>query len=300
MIKKSGSAVTAPLLVAAVMLLLKISELLISSQLNNSENIYLVTIVIQVIVYILPCALYYQMREGKNSDPLLLRPVKPRQLLFVFFVLLMFITGIVFIDYLVYYLSGGVSADVSSGLIFPVQGDEINSSFAFVAFAVVPSVCEELFFRGVILNEYRKFGSFNAVILSSLCFSMFHFNLTNFPAYFFAGIVFGFVTVVCRSVYPAMLLHLINNFLSIYMSSSFIKLMVQESGLFFVGFVFFILFSIFLLIVLSRTESVYYQYSQNPPDDDLPPSSIKNIVTVYLSPSFFLLLGVFTLMVLLD
>lgn len=300
MIKKNGAAVTAPLLIVAVMLLLAISDLLITPKLAENENAYLVTVVIQVIVYILPCALYYQISSTRNLDPMLIRPVKPRHLLFVFFVMLMFISGNLFIKFIMYFITDGSTTGSSSGTAISTDYANYNSTFAFVAFVLIPSICEELFFRGVILNEYRKFGSFNAVLISALCFAMFHFSTENFIAYFFAGIVFGLVTVVCRSVIPAMVIHLINNILSIYTSDTFIKLMVQEAGLFFVGFVLFLLFAVFLLVVLSRTESIYYQYSDKPPEQELPPSSLKNAATVFLSPTFFLLLGVFLLMTFLN
>ncbi|OGO91027.1 MAG: hypothetical protein A2Y17_11750 [Clostridiales bacterium GWF2_38_85] len=286
--------VTAPLLVAAVLLLLGITEIILPQAVQQGNNIFLVIIVIQIIVFILPCILYYYSIGRKLTTPMFIKVIHPSHLIFVFFVILMFITGNMLIKFFMYYITDGSLAG-DSGMLsqFALPEGENNGLYIFLTFALIPAICEELFFRGVILSEYRGYGSVNAIVISALCFAMVHFSYENFFVYFFAGIIFGFSAVVTRSIFTPIILHLINNALNLYVDGSFLKLMMQESGTFFVAFVLVVLFSVSLLIVLARTESIYCVYAEKPPTGDLPPSSKSNIIKVFFSPAFLVLLGIF-------
>ncbi|MBR6796081.1 MAG: hypothetical protein IKM53_01865, partial [Clostridia bacterium] len=112
--------------------------------------------------------------------------------------------------------------------------------------------------------------------------------------YLYAGIVLGLVTVVCRSVFPAMILHLINNLLNVFGNDLFLRITMQQSGVFFMGFVLFSLFLLSLIFVLSRIEQTYYGYAKAPPTSELLPKSFANFY-VYISPAVILPLAVFLL-----
>lgn len=286
--------VTAPLLVAAVLLLLSISEILMPSKDSQTSNIFLVLIIIQIIVFVLPSILYYYSIGRRLKTPMLVSLIKPSHWIFILFVIIMFISGNMLLKFLMYFISDGTAAGDSSMLnAYAIPDTGNNQIYIFLTFAVIPAICEELFFRGVILSEYRSMGSVNAVIISSICFSMVHFSYDNFIVYFFAGVVFGFSAIVTRSVFTPMILHMINNALNLYVDDSFLRLMMQESGTFFVAFVLVVLFCISTVIVLSRTEAIFYSYSLKPPTEQLPPSSKSNFVKAFLSPAFLALLGIF-------
>ncbi len=84
----------------------------------------------------------------------------------------------------------------------------------FLALVLVPAIFEELFIHGAALSAFRGRGELEAVLYTSLMFSMLHGSVTNLFGTFFAAVIYGYMTVVCGSVYPAMLAHLINNLLS--------------------------------------------------------------------------------------
>ena len=54
---KISPSVSAPLLVAAVLVLMSVSELMITGRSGNDQNVYLSAIVVQIIVFVLPSAL---------------------------------------------------------------------------------------------------------------------------------------------------------------------------------------------------------------------------------------------------
>ena len=290
----NSPAVTTPLLVIFVLVILSLSRFILQNRQEESESsFFLVITVIQLVVLAMPCILYYLVKGKKLSTPMFISMIKPSHILFIIFTLLLFISGTILIKY-IYYALGEQAASMGGYFnTLTEERGEANHIGVIISLIVVPAVCEELFFRGVVLSEYRSMGSVNAVIMSAVCFSMLHFSIGNFPIYFFSGIVLGFVTVITRSLIAPIILHLASNALSIYGSDMFLRITIQKSGAFFVGFIIIMIFGVSLLFVISKLEQIYFSYADNPPITTLPQRSLPNIPRVFLSPSFLLLILVF-------
>jgi hypothetical protein len=81
-----------------------------------------------------------------------------------------------------------------------------------VYIALVPAIFEEIMFRGYIMRALEKsWGIWVAIIVSGIMFGGYHIQPSNFLPLSFLGILFAYVTYVSQSLYPAMLLHFINN-----------------------------------------------------------------------------------------
>lgn len=80
-----------------------------------------------------------------------------------------------------------------------------------LVFALVPGIAEELFFRGVLFERYRQKGPFLSIFLTALFFALFHFNLQNFVAPFFLGLLLGSVVWWTGSVFCAVEAHILHN-----------------------------------------------------------------------------------------
>jgi hypothetical protein len=163
----------------------------------------------------------------------------------------------------------------------------------FLALVIVPAVCEEVLFRGILLSEYRSLGEGNAVVISALCFAMLHFSVTGFPIYLFSGLLLGVVAASSRSILPSILLHLLSNALSLYTSDQFLSIIMDRNGAFFVGFLLTMIFGAFLFLFLYCLEHQYLRFAQEPPVQSLPPKNRTHLHRVFLSPAFLLLCAVF-------
>lgn len=85
---------------------------------------------------------------------------------------------------------------------------------AFLKVAVIAPIVEELIFRGIILQGFRKnYNAFVSVFISALLFALFHLNPWQFPATFVLGLLLGFIMVRTNNILLAILGHSINNFL---------------------------------------------------------------------------------------
>lgn len=82
----------------------------------------------------------------------------------------------------------------------------------FIKVAVIAPIVEELIFRGIIFNGFRKnYNGFVAVVMSALLFSLFHLNPWQMPATFLLGLLLGWLMLRTNSIFVAILGHSINN-----------------------------------------------------------------------------------------
>ncbi|HZZ81049.1 MAG TPA: ABC transporter permease subunit/CPBP intramembrane protease [Gemmataceae bacterium] len=95
------------------------------------------------------------------------------------------------------------------------ERDDLDASSLvrdILAFALVPAICEELAFRGLVLRGlHHSFRPRNAVLLSSFFYALFHMNVFLFVPTFVLGVILGLLTVRSKSLLPAILFHLLHN-----------------------------------------------------------------------------------------
>lgn len=86
---------------------------------------------------------------------------------------------------------------------------------ALVSHALVPAVLEELLFRFMPMRMLARHSGALTVTVSSLYFALAHNSFFSMPYALFAGVVFIFLDLMCESVWPSVILHLINNSVSV-------------------------------------------------------------------------------------
>ena len=84
----------------------------------------------------------------------------------------------------------------------------------FIGTAVIPPLVEEYAMRGVVLSALSKHSKMVAVFGSAFMFGVFHGNFTQIPFAFMCGLVFAYITIVSGSLWPAIIVHALNNSLS--------------------------------------------------------------------------------------
>lgn len=79
--------------------------------------------------------------------------------------------------------------------------------------ALIGPVCEEIIFRGVILEGLaKKYDPTKALIFSALIFGLIHLQPLQVIAAFFAGLILGWIYLKTQSLWIVIALHVINNF----------------------------------------------------------------------------------------
>ncbi len=129
-----------------------------------------------------------------------------------------------------------------------------------VVSAVLPGICEETVHRGMLLKGLSGIGQTRALVISSLLFGLMHMNIEQFFYATLIGFLVGYLALVCDSIYPAMIIHFMNNAISVFATySSFNHLgfekIVQAFNValqinFFLGFLLIIIFVVGLAFLL--------------------------------------------------
>lgn len=85
-----------------------------------------------------------------------------------------------------------------------------------LAVGIVVPFTEEFLFRGVVQKTLSKGMSIkSAIILQGVLFGVYHFNLIQGLYATLLGIVYGYVTYKCKSLWPAVIMHVVNNSIAI-------------------------------------------------------------------------------------
>lgn len=89
---------------------------------------------------------------------------------------------------------------------------ESSLALKLFAVAITPAICEELLCRGALLRSLvRPLGRTGAVVVSALMFAVLHLSAYRFVPTFMLGVLLGTVALASRSLWPAMLVHALNN-----------------------------------------------------------------------------------------
>lgn len=284
--------ISAPLLVVFVLVAMQTSTKSLTS-LNSETNIFVAIGVIQLVVLALPSIVYYLIKGRKLERPMYLISDRAPDIVFVLFSALFFICGTLLIKFFYFVNGGSVAAITNYYSDFSSDQAGFGHLEIILSLIIIPAICEEFLFRGIIYNEYRKYGTANAVIISAICFAMLHFSFESFFVYLFSGLLLGFCTAMTKSILPSIAIHLLSNTLSIYASDAFLRITVVKNGAYFIGFVLVVLTGVSMLLLLSRIENMCYFYSERPQEGEIPPKSFGNITKLFLSPTFIILIFVF-------
>jgi hypothetical protein len=136
--------------------------------------------------------------------------------------------------------------------------------FILVAFviAVTPAICEEFFFRGLILKNFeRVMTPSKTIFMTGLIFAIFHFNPFNLLPLILLGFFLSYSVFYSNSILTGIFIHFVNNFLSAFLVYKYGKEGMDDPqgsfadnyGLLISGLVSFIVFLIILKIIKNLT-----------------------------------------------
>jgi membrane protease YdiL (CAAX protease family) len=105
-----------------------------------------------------------------------------------------------------------------------------NIVLAVISTAVFPAFTEEIFFRGLLLNQLRSgYSSRRALILSSLLFGLMHLNPWQFLYSFVLGLFYGWIYVRFKNIWLSMFMHFYNNLLALFLVLPVVQLPNRRS-----------------------------------------------------------------------
>ncbi|MBQ7500600.1 MAG: CPBP family intramembrane metalloprotease [Clostridia bacterium] len=302
---------TAPFLVAIVYILLTASGFIDLHDLEKSDdNIYLSVIILQMVIFLLPGIVYCKLaKPSQYPKELRIKGIGGRKTVFTIsaFFVMFFGSNLLKLGlFSVEKLIRGMSPNFKSYMLYseyvPTSSATVkNIIYIFVALSILPAVTEEFVFRGILLNEYKHAGSGigTAMFMSSLMFAMLHFDLAQLPVYFFCGMMTAAAYYVTGSLVSAVIIHTLNNAVSMFFENNIFLLMGQSENTIFFIFMMTALFMISLMIAFGSAEKIFYKMGiMGEPTRFLREKRFKKnengkFTEAILSPSFLLCLLIY-------
>jgi len=107
---------------------------------------------------------------------------------------------------------------VNKEIQFPFEFNFISKfnyeTYDYLRIIFLVPILEELFYRYILQNRLNKiFSPFIAILLSSILFSIGHFNLENFSMFLIAGVLLGYSYHYTKNISIAIYTHILINFL---------------------------------------------------------------------------------------
>ncbi len=172
----------------------------------NFVDNYLLRLVLLQLILVTPAGIYLLWSGGVRREDLAIRKLSfGAVMLTVCFTLCIrpLLTLVNALSMLVadYTISDSM-ADVATQTPFPLM---------FLCVAIVPAIFEELVYRGVFFQEYRKKSPIAGAMMSGLLFGLMHGNLNQFCYAFLLGVIFALVIEATGSIASSMLMHLTIN-----------------------------------------------------------------------------------------
>lgn len=136
----------------------------------------------------------------------------------------------------------------------------------YIKMILLAPLIEELIFRGLILDGFlTKYKATNAIVLSSLVFAFFHFNLYQIGYTFLLGLLCGWYYYKTRNLLTCMIIHSFNNLTGIIVIKHFMdKLryhpLTSDTKLFQIDNLLLVILSSATLIIVG---GFYLYYSMN-------------------------------------
>lgn len=174
-----------------------------------TDNIYPMLLINELILILGPVLVYTAIKKVSLKETF--RFNKPGLLpavLILFISVPAYFVAAMLNNVLVYFLqfAGKIPAQP-----IPIPGNISELLIGLLIIAVLPGVCEEMMHRGLLLRAYEKRGSYKAVVITSIFFGLFHFDITNLLGPIFLGLIIGYYVVRTNSIFAGMLAHFLNN-----------------------------------------------------------------------------------------
>ncbi len=286
---KAKAVIAAPILLLIIFLCNFGSSFIPPEIIGMENDPYIVASLIQLFILAIPALIFCRLRGGGYMKRLRFRRFSSGHTAFMFFALMLMFFGSCGINYLIHTVFPG--ANISSG--YDSSDGFAGGLYLVLTMAIIPAITEELLFRGVIVSEYESEGVPAAVLISSLTFAMLHFSFAKLPAYFFCGIILAAVLYTTRSVFAAMLVHMLNNTATIFFGDLVFRV-VSSQGIVLFCLILVLIILLSAILMFSECEKIYAGYGVLNADSSYTGKrkkgyGIKGILQSLFTPFFIIL-----------
>lgn len=173
------------------------------------KEVYSGLLITEYIIILLPNLIYLKSRNLSLKKVLRLNKISFKQIGYVILITIFSYPIAIFVNTLMLTILSFFGETIPSAI--PIPDNLPMYFFGLFVIALGPGICEEVMFRGTIMNAYGNKGKKKAIIYSAFLFGIFHLNLQNLVGPIFLGLILGITVYKTNSIYSSILGHTLNN-----------------------------------------------------------------------------------------
>ena len=253
------------LLLLGIYLLLLLTNLVPAAAVDTAAKRFLALTVLELFVFALPAFFYVKLTKDTVLKRLPLKALpKGSVFLIASTVCLILSFGLSF-GAIFYFIGIGKESYTSLGpYALSALSHSDNFLFALLAYALIPALSEEFFFRGILISECQENSRLAASLLSSVAFALLYFDLAAIPFYFLSGLLLAYLLHLTKSLVAPIAARFFINLISIYIMPTLWRLLTQPLGVLFAIFVSITLLLLSLFLFVKALAGYYLKLSRDP------------------------------------
>lgn len=174
-------------------------------QLGIVPNLISLIIISQILNFFIPFVAYKIITKQKFTEILLLKPISIKNVILIICISIIIQPSIMLVSAVTSIFSDNNIVIIMQQLTdFPIV-------LGILAIGVTPAIFEELVFRGVIYNEYKKVNIRKAALVNGLLFGIMHMNLQQFFYATILGVLLTYLIYYTGSIFAPILFHFVIN-----------------------------------------------------------------------------------------
>lgn len=260
MVERLKKKIPATVYLVFIFLAVILTEFITFEGLSDGENIYLLIVTLESIVFLLPSIIYCHTQGFDYVKGLEIKIPELNKIPVILSSLFAMVSANVLLSIL--FMDPDKQQEAGQIVGGSVNVGNANVIGVIIALAVIPAICEEFVFRAVLMRDYNKYGAVFSIITTAVMFAMIHYDISGFPIYFVSGIFLALTIYITRSIVCSILVHALYNVYSIFFEGWFWMSVTKNMGLtlviFFASFVFFLA----LLVLFSEGQRIFIDYAQ--------------------------------------
>ncbi|MBN2898106.1 MAG: CPBP family intramembrane metalloprotease [Clostridia bacterium] len=198
----------------------------------QSWHIHIGLLITEYIIVFLPVLLAGAILKVDLKSALKLNPIKMSTIVKIVFISFLAIPAVATVNLIPIAILNHFDKVMLPEIPSPTT--TVDFLISFFVIAISPGICEEVFFRGLVLNAYetaynRKIGAIVAAVL----FGIFHFNIQNLFGPMVIGLLAAYIMQITNSIYAAIAVHMANNGIAVvsdYLSTLYMTEVTEVSN----------------------------------------------------------------------
>ncbi|WIF94253.1 type II CAAX endopeptidase family protein [Caminicella sporogenes] len=176
-------------------------------------NIKIGLLITEYVIVLFPLLIFLKLRNKDIKKVLRLNRLRIKHAFLIIVITLFMYPVAVFFNLLMMIIIRSFS--VIKPLPIPTADSFHEYIGLFFIIAISAGICEEIFFRGMLLSAYEERFGKKAIVITAFLFGIFHFNLQNLFGPVVLGLIFGYLVYLTDSIYAGIIGHITNNGLAV-------------------------------------------------------------------------------------